>query len=108
MTFPVFRTAALNASPGSVDAFKRLPGPSPERAQTTTRVPDVPPGKVALDLPSGFKCLFRNSEDHYRHYFEAKAAITGQNGKTLNRPVPLRTPCGGKHTHGPRRARVVG
>jgi hypothetical protein len=35
MTSPVLRTAALNSSPGSIDAFKGLPGSSPGRPDSS-------------------------------------------------------------------------
>jgi hypothetical protein len=85
MTFPVLRTAAFDSSPGSVAAFKG--------AQATTRVPDVPFGSVCLDLQDGSKGLIRNSESLCGAHKIANVVMAGQNGKSVNRHVSLRTSC---------------
>lgn len=100
MTSPVLRTAALDSFPGSVDALKgRRQAPVcsrergaglTERAQATTRVPDVP---LALDLLGGSKGLVQNSESLCGPPKRAAVAMAGQNGKTFNGSVPQQVSC---------------
>jgi len=70
-----------------------------ERAQATTRVPDVPLRTVALNLKGGSKGLLINSQSLCGKPKRASATIVGQNGVRLNRRIELQTACGSKARH---------
>ena len=78
MTSPVLRTAALDSSPGSVDAFRGLPGPAPSDQL----------------LARGAKGLLQNSESLYGSTKRATVKMIGQNGLATTPSVPLDTSCG--------------
>jgi hypothetical protein len=136
MTSPVLRTAVLNSSPGSVDAFKGWQGrrerawqshsrdrgrrQAPvcsrereagltERAQATTRVPDAPISRIVLDLAGGSKGLLANSETLCAGAKQAAVKMVGQNGAHLNRKTALQVSCqGARRKRHLHRAKVAG
>ena len=60
-------------------------------------VPDAPVTKVVLSFYGGDKGLIENSPKLCAHTQHFTAAITGQNGMTINRRPVLSTPCGKKN-----------
>ncbi|HEY5977953.1 MAG TPA: hypothetical protein VIT85_08860 [Solirubrobacterales bacterium] len=78
---------------GHIDSVQR-------RLRTTFEsVPDAPVTKVVLKFYGGERGLIENSPRLCAHAQHFTAAITGQNGKTLNRRPVLSTPCGKKQKH---------
>jgi hypothetical protein len=60
-------------------------------------VPDAPVTKVVLSFYGGDKGLIENSPKLCAHTQHFTAALTGQNGMTVNRRPVLSTPCGKKN-----------
>jgi hypothetical protein len=75
---------------------------------TIDAAPDVPVSSVTLDLAGGPKGLIQNSRTLCDTPKRAALSMTGQNGKTLTKSVPLQAACGSKSKspkrHGKRRA----
>ncbi len=68
------------------------------RLRTTFQtVPDAPVTKFTLHLDGGHKGLLENSPELCAHAQHFTAAITGQNGKAINRSPLLSTSCRKKH-----------
>jgi hypothetical protein len=64
---------------------------------TFQTVPDAPVSSVVLRLQGGSKGLLQNSESLCGASKKASVKMTGQNGRTDERQVPLRASCGAKH-----------
>jgi hypothetical protein len=64
---------------------------------TFDRVPDVPVSKFVLTLPGGKHGLLVASRNLCAKPVKGVIQLKGQNGKTANRHLKLRTPCKGKH-----------
>jgi hypothetical protein len=64
---------------------------------TFQTVPDAPVSSVVLRLQGGSKGLLQNSESLCGASKNASVKMTGQNGRTVERQVPLRASCGAKH-----------
>jgi hypothetical protein len=69
---------------------------------TFQTVPDAPVSSVVLRLQGGSKGLLQNSESLCGASKKASVKMTGQNGRTDERQVPLRASCGAKHGGRPR------
>ena len=61
---------------------------------TFKNVPDVPFSKFVLNLAGGKKGLLQNSESLCGAGKKATVKMTGQNGASSNRAVPLKVSCG--------------
>jgi hypothetical protein len=64
---------------------------------TFDRVPDVPVSSFVLTLPGGKHGLLVASRNLCAKAVKGIIQLKGQNGKTANRRLKLRTPCKGKH-----------
>jgi hypothetical protein len=64
---------------------------------TFDRVPDVPVTKFVLTLPGGKHGLLVASRNLCAKAVRGIIQLKGQNGKTANRRMKLRTPCRGRH-----------
>ncbi len=64
---------------------------------TFDRIPDVPVTKFVLTLPGGKHGLLVASRNLCAKPVKGIIQLKGQNGKTANRRMKLRTPCKGKH-----------
>ena len=75
---------------GRIDSFKG------GIRTTFDRVPDVPVEKFVMTLPGGKHGLLESSTNLCAKPVRGIIQIKGQNGKTANKRVKLRTPCKGK------------
>jgi hypothetical protein len=79
-----------------IEAAARISTVKGQLRTTFENVPDVPIGTVTLDLLGGSKGLLQNSTGLCGVRKRATIAMVGQNGKTLERDVPLNPLCGQK------------
>jgi hypothetical protein len=82
-----------------IEAVARIDAVNGGLRTTFRTVPDVPLGTVALNLQGGSKGLIQNSESLCGAHFTAAVSMHGQNGKVLQRHVPLQAACDKKARH---------
>jgi hypothetical protein len=94
-----------------IEAVARVDSVNGGLRTTFHTIPDVPLGTVSLALQGGGKGLIQNSEGVCGAHLKANVAMTGQNGASLTRKIPLQPACGSarhkRHRRHLQRAREV-